>query len=417
MFRTLLLLYCFLLPANLSAASTDRHILLITIDGFAAYNLDDDSLVIPNIRQLQASGVRTAGSETIFPSVTHPSHTTILTGVTPGKHGVLGNTMYDRTTGKAYSVSNRPRAEAIHVPTIFDAAKQHGFSTASFFWPETRGDQSIDYNMPEILDDERALNMASLSGPFIAELRAAGLPLDLFPKYYDDPELHEMADLVLAESAAFTIRTHKPNLLAIHFLATDKAQHKYGPGSYLAKAAITQTDRRIGILRQAVKDAGIEDSTTWIVGADHGFQAVYQDLNLDPLFREAGLVDRLKISPDKWVLHIARGENFNEATDGPRLEQLLAKIAARPGIERVIASADYPKLGWPRYEDDIHVRGEYMVIANMSYHLVMDPSSSSLAPRMFCNTRAATRGCRITSPFTALSRASVSRSIRMSFRM
>ena len=38
------------------------------------------------------------------------------------------------------------------VPTLFDAAKRKGLTSATFFWPETKGDPVIDYNLPETLD-------------------------------------------------------------------------------------------------------------------------------------------------------------------------------------------------------------------------------------------------------------------------
>jgi predicted AlkP superfamily pyrophosphatase or phosphodiesterase len=370
-----------ILFATALMAQTPRHVVLITIDGFAAYNLDDDSIVMPNIRALRDAGVRTAGSETIFPSLTHPSHTTIVTGVAPIKHGVLANTMHDRIKGTSYRPTNLLRSESVRVPTIFDVAKKRGMTTASFFWPETRGDASIDYNIPELLEDDRTEIKQSIESPFASELRKSGLPMEWFEHYYDDPALQDVSDLILAEAAAETIRKHKPDLLAIHFLATDKAQHVYGPGHYLSNAAITQTDRRIGILRDAVKTAGLEKSTTWVIAADHGFQTVSEEINLDPILRKDGLTGHLAIDQDKWVMHIARAKSFDQATDGPHLQSALATIAALPGIERVIASKDFPSLGFPRYEDDIHVTGEYMVIANINYHLVLDPASNSVAPR------------------------------------
>ena len=82
------------------------------------------------------------------------------------------------------------------------------------------------------------------------------MPADLYERYYDDVQLQAVSDVALAEAAAYAIQKHQPQFLAIHFLATDKAQHEYGPAHYLAKAAITQVDRCIGILRAAVKSGG-----------------------------------------------------------------------------------------------------------------------------------------------------------------
>src|SRR5262249_11676540 len=127
------------------------HIVLISIDGFAAYHLDNMELALPNIRALAAEGAQAASSETVFPSVTHPAHTTLITGVAPRVHGVLANRMRNRTTGESFHITNKLRSESIAVPTVFDAARRKGLTSATFFWPETKGDPAIDYNLPETL--------------------------------------------------------------------------------------------------------------------------------------------------------------------------------------------------------------------------------------------------------------------------
>ena len=148
-FRMMTLLF-FVLP--LQSVAQSNHVILITVDGLAAYHLFDESLEIPNLRQLITQGAMAESSETVFPSVTHPSHTTLVTGRLPIEHGVLNNNMRNRVTGETYHVTNKTRAESVKVPTLFDIAKKHGLTTAAFFWPETKADGSIDLNMPEVLD-------------------------------------------------------------------------------------------------------------------------------------------------------------------------------------------------------------------------------------------------------------------------
>lgn len=120
--------------------ANDRHVVLVCLDGFAAYHLDNPALVLPHLRALAEKGTRAESNETIYPSVTHPAHTTLITGVTPREHGVLYNTMTNRETGKVFHAATPPRAESILVPTIFDAAKQAGLKTAAFHWPQLTQD-------------------------------------------------------------------------------------------------------------------------------------------------------------------------------------------------------------------------------------------------------------------------------------
>ena len=106
------------LPSESVAQS--NHVILITVDGLAAYHLFDQSLEIPNLRDLINQGAMAQSSETVFPSVTHPSHTTLVTGKLPIEHGVLNNRMRNRVTGESYHVTNKTKAESVKVPTLFD---------------------------------------------------------------------------------------------------------------------------------------------------------------------------------------------------------------------------------------------------------------------------------------------------------
>ena len=144
-----------IIVAALASGADVGYVVLVSIDGFAAYHLDNPKLSLPNIRALAAEGAQAASSETVFPSVTHPAHTTLITGVAPRVHGVLSNRLRHRTTGESFHPTNKLRSESIAVPTLFDAAKRKGLTTAAFFWPETKGDSAIDYNLPETLDVEQ----------------------------------------------------------------------------------------------------------------------------------------------------------------------------------------------------------------------------------------------------------------------
>src|SRR5919109_5394384 len=76
--------------AQATAANPDRHLIVVSIDGLAAYLLDDPKAPIPTIRQLAYEGRYAEGGMKVSnPSVTWPNHTSMITGVRPEKHGVL----------------------------------------------------------------------------------------------------------------------------------------------------------------------------------------------------------------------------------------------------------------------------------------------------------------------------------------
>lgn len=357
--------------SSAAAAPPERHVILITIDGFAAYHLDNPLLVLPNLRALIAQGVRAESSQTVFPSLTHPSHTSIVTGVDPKVHGVLGNNLWDRKTGRKLAAGDQPHSQVVRVPTLFDFAHRAGLSTAAFAWPESKQDPAIDDNIPD---------GGVPSGTDLSAYEQTGHPLRLDKSYHHDPAYQATLDQMLAEAAANLIRRKRPGFVAIHFLQTDVVQHLYGPEHPLSQAAMTTVDRHIGLLREAVHAAGLDPSTTFVVAADHGFHTVTQEINLRAPFAEAGLLGKVRLTPDKWVLHVCRTSAF-QPDDEERLQAVLHRIAALPGIARVVPSTEYPSLGFPRYEDDEHVRGQWMIIANLEYHLVDDGAGTSTGPR------------------------------------
>ncbi len=375
MFAYAVLLLCFALPAQPA-----KHVVLISIDGLAAYHLLNEELELPNIRELIAGGVWAASSETVFPSVTHPSHTSILTGVEPRRHGVLSNGMTNRETGERFHPTNKPHGDVVKARTIFDAAKAADLTTASFFWPETWQDPAIDYNLPEVFNDERKADIHSVAPGFLEELRGAGVPIDYYFRWYGS-ERRNAGDVILTEAAAYVLKAHKPALLAIHLVSTDGVQHQYGPHHYLSHASLTSADHCVGLLRQAAVDAGIDAETVFIAAADHGFHSVYQEANIDPVFRRAGLSGKVKLHGGGWSVAVELGNGFDREADLPALEQVFGKLQQLGLVQRVIGPGEMHSVGQPRYEESVYAPGHYFLIPDIDTHLVADRTSDSMERR------------------------------------
>lgn len=366
--------FLFLLALPAFGQPSER-VILISIDGFAAYHLTNQELELPNIRRLIRDGVWAASSETVFPSVTHPSHTSILTGVEPRLHGVLSNSLTDRETGESFHPTNKRRTEIVLVPTLFDAAKAKGLGTASFFWPETREDPAIDFNIPEVFDEKRHAEIRAVDPTLLKELQQANIPIDLYFRWYNTDRMMA-ADRILAESAAYALGKHKPGLLAIHFLVTDEQQHFHGPHHYLSQAALTHTDAAVGLLVDEVERLGLSDSTTFIVAADHGFHSVQHEMNVRPVFERAGLTEKLDLNARGWTLSITMKDNFNEAADAPKLERAFAELGKLPNIARIIRPDDFHALGLPSYEESKYAPGQYWVVPDIDTFLTIEDGGS-----------------------------------------
>ena len=357
----------FALSAVLTLSAQNRHIILITIDGGMAANLEDETIPLPNIRSLIRTGVWADSSESVFPSSTHPSHATLITGVMPLRHGVLENALFHRATGEVSPPNSLLHSQVYLVKTIFDAAKAQGLSTAGIFWPESIEDPALDFDLT-IRTEGSSRHLQQ--NPWMQELRTHGVPVDLLDRIQSGIVSPAAVDLVSTLAACDLIDNHKPDLIALHLVNPDSEQHQYGPGHANARAALTEADTQIGAILAAAKHAGILEQTTFIVTADHGFAAVHYELNIRPYFAHAGLSGKIRVYGAGWSPFIRLLPGFEEKTDGPRLRLAFDEMLKNPHILRIFYSDQYPTLGLPRYEDSDRIPGQYLVVADIDTYLV-----------------------------------------------
>ena len=297
MMKRVFILLLALLPVFVYGQSV-KYVVLITIDGLRPEFYLDSSWGMVNLRHLMSEGVAAKGVNPVFPSVTYPDHTTIITGVAPARHGIYFNSPF------------RPRGEggqsyvyydSIKVETIFDAMRKAGRTTADIIWPVTVH-APIDFNVPDIAQpgsrDRRGITAEYvypvglwnvLQDSVVGRLEAADWNM------FDD-EL--VMDENIGRMGAYLIKKHRPGLTAIHFAAADHYQHEYGRDGYAVRAAVAGIDRGIKSVLEAVRRAGIKDSTAIIVTGDHGFEDVYRVLQPNVLLRQNGLLTDVR--RDQW---------------------------------------------------------------------------------------------------------------------
>ena len=263
-----------------------RRVLLVSIDGLSptAY-LDPDAhgLKIPNLRRLAAEGAYAHAVTGVLPTMTYPSHTTLITGVPPRVHGILTNTVFDPmgTANGAWHWFY----EEIRVPTLLDAAQRAGLTVGAVAWPVTVG-APIDALFPEIWRSGSTnpydLHLqATLSTPGLvaAVEKELGRPLD-WP----------LTDVDRTDVALHILRTLRPELLLVHLIEHDHWQHEDGPGSPAANAALERDDAQLGRLLDALKELNLDAATLVVVVSDHGFLPTTTSLHPNVRLVEAGLV-------------------------------------------------------------------------------------------------------------------------------
>lgn len=267
------------------ASPAARYTVMISIDGLRpAIYLDPskERVNIPNILSLRDRGVYAVKMIGVFPTVTYPSHTTLVTGVAPARHGIPNNF---RPGTRDWYIN----ATDIKVPTLWDAYRRAGRSTAIVTWPATYG-ANVDWLIPENLSfgiEDVPGKIAAGSTPGLFESLSAKTGRFEIPAF-EHHDAGEKLDRMTAAFGAELIRRHKPNLLLLHFLDVDHVMHNSGPNSDAARHAVELVDRNLGVILQALRDAGIEDQTNVVIVGDHGFVDVHTSINLSALFSEAG---------------------------------------------------------------------------------------------------------------------------------
>jgi len=200
-----------------------RHVLVVSIDG-----LRPDLLLLadtPVIHGMMKRGSYSMWARTTPNSITLPSHVSMMTGVTPRRHDVEWNRDFE-TIEPLY-----PR-----VPTLFEAAKRHGYTTA----------------------------MAAGKSKFSMFDRPGVLDWKWIPKTVKC----ETADVI--GPAEEIIKDHKPDVMLVHFPSVDNTGHSIGWASPAQMQAIADADAAVGRLLKALDSADMTDSTLVIVTADHG---------------------------------------------------------------------------------------------------------------------------------------------------
>jgi predicted AlkP superfamily pyrophosphatase or phosphodiesterase len=264
---------------------TARHVVVISVDGMGShfYVTPPQGIHIPNLMKMKSEGSFAEAVEGIYPTVTYPSHTTIVTGQLPAVHGVYTN-LSSREAGK--NVGDWFWfSKTIKTPTLWDEARRAHLTTGSVFWPVTAG-APIDWDFPEIWDPAKG----EVGDPmYVAKFATQGLLMQALMAL-GPPPAGENNDLTRAHLAEFLVKQHQPNLLLIHLDTLDATEHAHGPDSAQGAAALELIDMRIGEIVDAVKQAGLTDSTDFFVVSDHGFMSVTRTIHPNVLLAKAGLL-------------------------------------------------------------------------------------------------------------------------------
>jgi predicted AlkP superfamily pyrophosphatase or phosphodiesterase len=208
-------------PAPRGAASD--HVVVISVDGLRPEAIE--RFKAATMTRLLREGSATLAAQTISPSKTLPSHTSMLTGEDVDEHGIQWNSNETHDHGH------------VAVPTVFGLAREHGFRTAAFF---SKG-KFNHLAVPGSLDHFQAPRG---NGQWLAERTAR------------DVERYLVKE--------------RPNLMFVHFGEPDYAGHVFGWMTWFYGLAVKEADRGVARVLAAADRAFGAGNYTVILTADHG---------------------------------------------------------------------------------------------------------------------------------------------------
>jgi predicted AlkP superfamily pyrophosphatase or phosphodiesterase len=343
-------------------------VVLISLDGFPASLWHQPDLPVPNLRQLAADGATADAMTVTNPSSTWSSHTSMITGVSPRRHGVLFNGQLVRKgPGQAPVIEQWADKEGfVLVPTLYDIAHEAGLTTAESDWVAITRAKTVNWSFPEIPHVDGALEQEMMAAGVITAEQIGWM------KHRPGRKSIVWHDEMWTKAACFIIERHQPNLLMYHTLTTDWNHHHYGPGSPGSYVALAYADRLVGDVIEAVKRSGLIGKTTFIVSTDHGFKKVSHYLRLNVALKKAGLAQSSGPTlgqADAAVMSLG-GTALVYVTDPSRRSDVLPKLRAlfsdHEGIAQVLDGSAGPSLGMPDPRDNSRM-GDLILVAKDGY--------------------------------------------------
>ncbi len=272
---------------------------------------------------------------TVYPSLTYPIHTTLITGRRPADHGIIHNLKYEP---KRLPMDWYWYESDIIGDTLFKACKRENLTTGAVLWPVSAKGQ-IDFNIAEIIPHRNWHNqvIVSLLNSSPLYLLKMNGKYGHLRKGIEQPQLDDFVEQVTID----TIRQRITDLLAIHLLEVDMVKHLWGTDASETKEAIRRIGERVERIANAIEETYGWDNANLVVLSDHS----QIDLN-HPIFINRFLLEKGYLTVDSGVVqdysifgHSCEGSCYIYAKDSisdREIEALLDELAKNHGgIEKV----------------------------------------------------------------------------------
>lgn len=317
-----------------AAVQAVPRLVLISLDGLypEIYRQAGDlGLQVPNLLQLAHEGVSADGMLGIFPSSTYPSHTTLITGTRPARHGVVANSVFapEKSEPGWYWF-----ARDVRVPTLPEVAHAAGLVVGVSCWPALVGADYVPWHLPEIWSlgqgdaSSRQKVLAHATPGLVEEVEAR------FGAWTDDRFEWGKQDDRITDGAVALLESHRPRLLLVHLVEVDHVLHEFGRNAPESLRAFEAADRQIGRILQALATNGLADSTDVVVVGDHGFANVHTEVRPNTELVRLGLLKEGAAARDEWGI-LARTTTAAAAFYARRSASLEERSRAQKHFEKL----------------------------------------------------------------------------------
>lgn len=267
----------------------ENKLIILSADAMVTEDLELFSN-LPGYQKYLANGCMIRKVRSIYPTVTYPCHTTMMTGNYPDRHGVTSNFRFD--------INEKPTpwnwfADVIQSKDIFTACKEKGLTTATVSWPVTCGHKNIDYMIPEYVPQVYGIQ----ENDTIEDMfRRAGSDEDMIAIIRKNSHIlkeykHPYIDEFIVQCACDILREKQPDVILIHPANIDGVRHANGVFHEKVDQEVIRTDRFIQKLMAVQEELGLAKNTNLVVTSDHGQMDIQRIININVMLADYGFID------------------------------------------------------------------------------------------------------------------------------
>ncbi|MBQ6502998.1 MAG: alkaline phosphatase family protein [Flexilinea sp.] len=319
-----------------------KKLLLVSFDAVGSDELDV-LRELPNFKRIFSAGSIFPNRKTVFISNTYPVHASIATGVVPGVHGLISNTMVQPENEKPWWNYD---SRVLKAEPIWDAAAKKGLKTGAVMWPVTAYAKNIRWNIPEIMarDGESQVAANLRTGSKLIQIYSYLRHKNLL-RGIEQPERDRFATASMLD----IIKCGHPDLMLMHLTAYDSLCHEHGRGSEETMNALREMD---GFLDTLASASGFEDGeTAVIVFSDHAQLNVHTAIDPNRILEMFGFLDYHENGTVTNARAFFQNQDgsafcFNRELDHEQMELVKDAVLADTGVERLLNETEMKESGY-----------------------------------------------------------------------